>query len=1032
MEVDSGAKVTIIDSFTFKELFPTNPPRLENCPYIIRDYNKNAVKILGQCDVDVHYSSFKGKLPILIAKEPRESLLGTNWFEPLGTCLTGVHRISNLTLDSVVEEFSDVFKDELGTYKGAPITLKLDPTFRPIQLKARTVPYALKQKIEKELQRLQEQGAIEPVDYAEWTTPVVPILKSNGEIRLCGDYKCTLNRALGQYPYPVPAVSQVLAELAGSRYFIKLDLSQAYLQLTVDEDSAMAQTIVTHKGAFKCKRLQFGISSAPGIFQQFIERLLSSIPGVLPYFDDVLIKGSTMEELTERFRQVLKKFSESGLRLNKEMCIIGASSIQYLGFHIDKDGIKPTKDKVDAIRNAPTPKSKEELQAFLGLLNFYHVFLKNKADIAEPLHRLLDKDAHWTWTNTHQSAFEKVKRLLSAETLLTHFDEKKPIILTCDTSQFGIGAVLSHQLEDGTEAPIAYYSRTMNKTEHRYAQIDKEALAIIQGVKKFYNFLFGQKFEIRSDHKPLLGLLAPNKPIPSMLSPRMQRWSIMLSSYDYNLVYKPGKEITNADGLSRLPQPMSPNEENSPMEILLLEALKKPLLKCADLARLTALDPILSRVLNWTWRGWPKQNPDKVFEPFYTRKLELSVHKGCLLWGARVIIPKKAQADLLGILHNTHQGIVKTKALARSYVWWPGIDKDVEKVVNSCETCQQTRNVPPKTVIPWENTKTPWARIHIDHAGPFQNSLFLIVVDSFSKWLEVVRVPSTESAATINALRKLFATHGIPNILVSDNGPSFTSEAFQDFLVRNGIKFVPTAPHHPSSNGQAERMLQTTKNALKRIITGNWEYRLAAFLLSQHATPNSTTGVSPAELLMNRRLKTCLDKLHPDLSEAINTKQERDNLNNRTRVKMFAPLEAVYALGFPPHRKWVPATITEVLGMTTYLVQTDEGMVWRRHDQLRSRIVPTSQSDISDNSDEIYSDILQRSPVRAQSSGSSQDSPTLSDDLPLVGDVDNGPVQSSTNDDPGAVTVSGPSPGPQSQRPVRNRHPPEWFKDYKT
>ncbi|XP_054719066.1 uncharacterized protein LOC129228411 [Uloborus diversus] len=148
---------------------------------------------------------------------------------------------------------------------------------------------------------------------------------------------------------------------------------------------------------------------------------------------------------------------------------------------------------------------------------------------------------------------------------------------------------------------------------------------------------------------------------------------------------------------------------------------------------------------------------------------------------------------------------------------------------------------------------------------------------------------------------------------------------------------------------------------------------------------------------------------------------------------MFAPLEAVYALGFPPHRKWVPATITEVLGMTTYLVQTDEGMVWRRHvDQLRSRVVPTSQSDISDNSDEIYSDILQRSPVRAQSSGSSQDSPTLSDDLPLVDDVDNDPVQSSTNDDPGAVTASGPGPGPQSQRPVRNRRPPEWFKDYKT
>lgn len=941
MEVDSGAKTTIIDEATFNRLYPKSKPGICRPPYMLKDYNQQTVKTVGLCQVQVSYGSFAGKLPLVVAKGQRPSLLGRSWFQPLGISVNGLHQVTTVMINEVLEKFKDVFSEELGTFKGMPVSFHIDPSVAPVQLKARNVPFALRPKIEKELKRLQEQGVLEPVTYTTWATPIVPVLKQNGDVRICGDYKSTLNRALSQDPYPIPAISQLLAELSGGRFFAKLDLSQAYLQLTVDESAAMAQTIVTHKGAFKCNRLQFGIKTAPGIFQRFIETLLAGIPGVIPYFDDVIIRGATEQELSSSLHEVLSRFAKSGIKAKREKCIFGASNVIFLGFHIDRNGIRPTDDKVKAIHQAPTPKNKEELQAFLGLLNFYHVFIRDKATIAEPLHRLLDKRATWTWSEVHNNAFVTVKRLLSANTLLTHFDEKKPIILTCDASPYGVGAVLGHQLEPGIEAPIAYYSRTMNTTERRYAQIDREALAIIQGVKKFHNYLYGHQFEIRTDHKPLLGLLSKGKPTPSMLTPRMQRWSLMLSSYDYNLVYCPGKSIGNADGLSRLPLPSTEANIPPPMEVLLLEALEKPPLHAVDISRMTEEDPLLRRVLNLVRKGWPSSGLGKDFEPFSRRQKELSVHRNCILWGCRVVIPSSARQHILKTLHVSHQGIVLTKALARSYVWWPGIDNDIETMVKCCDICQQTRHAPPKApFIPWEKAREPWSRLHIDHAGPFQNATFLIVVDSFSKWLEVVKVNSTSAKTTIDRLRGLFATHGLPSTIVSDNATGFTSTEFQSFLERNGIRHVKTAPYHPSSNGQAERMVQTVKNALRRIVTGDWSLRLAGFLLSQHVTPNAITGISPAELLMGRRLKTCLDRLHPDFAEAMtkNNEKGQNKIRGSGRLRSFAPLDPVYAKGFGSQPCWVPATIINIKGATSYEVETEDGQLWNRHiDQLRSR-----------------------------------------------------------------------------------------------
>ncbi|KAM7285773.1 uncharacterized protein ISCGN_032658 [Ixodes scapularis] len=314
-------------------------------------------------------------------------------------------------------------------------------------------------------------------------------LKANGDVRICADYKCTINRALQQHAYPVPVVSHLLAALGGATIFAKLDLAQAYQQLPVTEEAAEAQTIVTHRGAFGVRRLQFGVCVAPGIFQSLMENLLRGLPGVIAYFDDVIIAGASQQELLVRLRDVLRRFQAVGLKVKKEKCQLGVTQVDFLGFRVDAEGIHPTPGKTEAIMNAPCPANKTELQAFLGLLNFYHAFLPHKAIIAEPLHRLLNKNAKWAWGRTQQRAFDTVKELLASNQVLTHFDEKKPLILACDASPYGIGAVLSHHMPDGQEAPIAFYSRTLSTTERNYAQIDKEALAVVAGVRKFHDYV---------------------------------------------------------------------------------------------------------------------------------------------------------------------------------------------------------------------------------------------------------------------------------------------------------------------------------------------------------------------------------------------------------------------------------------------------------------------------------------------------------------------------------------------------------------
>ncbi|XP_064473364.1 uncharacterized protein K02A2.6-like [Ornithodoros turicata] len=253
----------------------------------------------------------------------------------------------------------------------------------------------MRDKVATAIQKMVSEGILEPIAFSRWATPIVPVHKRDGTLRICGDYRCTVNTVSQPDKYPLPTATEMFAILANGAVFSKLDLAQAYLQLPVDEESSNLLTLNTPLGLFKVKRLPFGVSAAPGIFQRFIETLLRDIPGVAVYLDDIIITSRCVKEHDQRVQAVLERLQHSGLRLNGKKCLFAVPAMDFLGFKISAAGIRPCADKVKAIHGAREPRDKKELQAFLGLVNFYERFVANKATLPEPLHRPLDKNAKW-------------------------------------------------------------------------------------------------------------------------------------------------------------------------------------------------------------------------------------------------------------------------------------------------------------------------------------------------------------------------------------------------------------------------------------------------------------------------------------------------------------------------------------------------------------------------------------------------------------------------------------------------------------
>lgn len=971
MYVDTGSCVTAINKQFFDKFF--KQIQLKTDDILLKGYTGSIIKPMGYFVIKTTVQNKSKPVKYYVVDNGGPCLLGRDFLKLFNISLNvkNIKSVCNFK-DFLLKKYKDVFTNKIGTYKYDTITIPINKNCKPIFMKHRPVPLAYRQKVEEQIAAMVKQGVLEPTTTSKWATPIVPVRKADGTVRICGDYKATINQCLDKnIHYPLPRINEIFEQLSKGTTFSTLDLNKAYTQLEIDEESQEAMTLTTHLGLFKPKRLLFGVSPAAAIFQMKIEQTLQGLPSVAVFADDICVTGEDEESHLKNLEAVLQRLKEAGLTVRPDKCRFLEDEIEYLGHVISKDGLKKSKKKVAAIENAGRPTTITQVRSFCGMVQYYSKFIPNLAQIMSPIYKLLKKENEKknksiVWDDQCEHSFSLIKKLISQDIILTHFNPRKPTILETDASDDGLSAVLLHREPDGNERPIGMASRTLAASEKNMAVIDREAAAIIFGLKYFQQLLIGHKFTIRCDHKPLLGLFGENKGIPVRSRDRLQRWALYMAGYDYKIEHIKGKNNLIADCLSRLPDkfntlPPDVGETEPGNYINFASTINEWPLDSKKIVKHIKTDKNLSMILKFLQTSWPRNSQDLLEEmkPYFTKREELHEENGLILWGHRVVIPTALRKEALELLHTSHMGIVKTKQLARSYLWWPGLDNDIEKRVRSCIACLKSLPDPQNSMTPWPIAKRFFERVHLDYLQ-FKDKYHLVLTDAFSKWPEVVHVPNMTSKELLKQLRNIFSHFGLPELVCTDNGTPFVSAETEQFFSKNGIKHVTIPPYNSQSNGAAENTVKTFKNKLKAAIADEKNRNLSLdiliprFLLNYRTTPHCTTKITPAELVFGRKLRTLLDLVKNPNNDTIEpgkaqkeaiknmiTSQEKQEAKTIGRRREFKVGEEVIVRDYRQINKkiWTEASIEKKIGKTVYLCRLKTAELWKRHsNQIRKKL----------------------------------------------------------------------------------------------
>ena len=522
----------------------------------------------------------------------------------------------------------------------------------------------------------------------------------------------------------------------------------------------------------------------------------------------------------------------------------------------------------------------------MGLVNYSGRFIPDLATLSEPLRRLTKKDVEFQWGPEQAEAFQKLKNELARAEILGYYDKDAETRVITDASPVGLGAVLA-QKQLGEFRVIMYASRSLTEVERRYSQTEREALAIVWACERFHTYLYGIKFHLVTDHKPLECLYSKKSRPPA----RIERWVLRMQIFDYTVEYKPGSENI-ADSLSRLSCCQSQEEEkmrNVAEEYVrfIAQTTTPKAMTTREVEEQSHHDAELSEVRRCIREGvWNNKECAK----YIPVKEELCAIGKVVLRGTRIVIPQSLRQQVLAIAHEGHVGIVATKLRLRTKVWWPGIDKDAEQYVRSCHGCQLVgQATPPEPLMPTELPLGKWQDLSLDLLGPMPTGEYLLVViDYYSRYYEVEILMSVVASQIISRLEKIFAVHGLPVTITSDNGPQFRSEEFECYLVDNGILHRKVTPQWAQANGEVERQNRSLLKSMRiaQAEGKNWRKELVHYLATYRTTPHTVTGVCPAELLFGRKIRTKM----PELREtSVNDDELRDrDWEKKMKAKTYA------------------------------------------------------------------------------------------------------------------------------------------------
>lgn len=751
-----------------------------------------------------------------------------------------------------INSWKQKFLESPGRTDLAKHHIYLEKDTPPIKQRPYYLSKVKQDQIREEVKKLIEKGYIEESS-SPWSSNVVLVPKKTGETRLCIDFR-KLNAVTKKNAYPVPHLVQILDSLKNGNYISTIDLLKGYHQIAMGETSKeFTAFTVPGMGLYHWNVLPFGLTGAPATFQHLMDKVLREVLGenVFVYLDDIIVIGQTVDEHNQILAKVFSLLFVAGLQINWDKSRFLKEETEYLGHIVGGGKIRTSPKKTDAISSFPAPTNVKQLRSFLGLCAWYRRFIPNHSTVMEPLTRLLHKDCQWEWGKDQQVAFADLKEILVSPPILHCPDHNLPFIIQSDASNVGCGSVLIQEV-DGIERVIAFASRTFSKAERDYGVTERECLGVLEAVRHFRPYVEGTRFTLITDHSSLKWLINMKN-----ASGRLARWCVELSQYDFDLVHRKGKFMVVSDALSRAPY--NEMEEVEPISVLAFETLNFDFTTVKDKWFLNLKDNLEKNSLDY---------PNFCLKDNLIYKRVKSPSES---W--KLLIPQDFRIELLREAHDAkcsaHQGFRRTLKKLQNNYYWPKMSSDVKQYVRKCRDCQKYKadnKLEAGHMNDHISELKPMSILSMDLIGPLvlskqRNRFALTIVDTATKWVFAFPLKSATAACVQKAfVEHVLLIHGIPEILLTDNGTCFTAKLFEEMCQRYNIRHHLTPKYSPRNNA-VERSNRTIKTAVAMLSKDQreWDDNLKFVTFSLNTSVCESTGYTPAMLVFGRELRQPFD-----------------------------------------------------------------------------------------------------------------------------------------------------------------------------